>query len=100
MPLDDFILVSSIDNYIELVYLKQGIVDKKIFRYSLSKIMQDNADIAEVFRCHKSYIVNKAQIESVSGNTAGYKLKLKGFDRLIPVSRQWNQSIKNMNFDF
>lgn len=94
--LDSLLFVSSIDNYIEVNYLDNGIQKRSLLRYSLSGIEQDNTDISEIFRCHKGYIVNKRKIESVTGNAAGYKLKLKHFDDLIPVSRQWNKEIKTM----
>ena len=96
VPLDSLIFVSSLDNYIEVNYLDNGIAKRELLRYSLSGIEQDNKNIAGIFRCHKGYIVNKQKIESVTGNAAGFKLKLKGYSDLIPVSRKWNNEIKNM----
>lgn len=37
----------------------------------------------EFFRCHRSYIVNLKNIESIGKDT----VKLAGYDRLVPVSR-------------
>jgi len=98
IALNSFIAVSTIDNYIELQYLNSGVLDKMVLRYSLSKVEKDNEGIDEIFRCHKSFLINKTKIESVSGNAAGYKLKLKDLDTPIPVSRKWNNEIKDMTF--
>jgi len=52
--------------------------------------------VTEIFRCHKSYIVNKVKIDSITGNAAGYKLKLKDYSEYIPISRKWNKKIKEI----
>lgn len=98
IPLNSLILISSMDNYIELTYQEKETTSKCLLRYSLSKVEQDNKEIEEIFRCHKGFIVNKTKIESITGNAAGYKLKLKNLDMLIPVSRKWNKEIKTNAF--
>lgn len=96
LTLDSLIFISSMDNYIAVNYLENGIVDKKLLRYSLSRVEIDNKNIFELFRCHKGYIVNKRKIESISGNAAGYKIKLTDYNGLIPVSRKWNKEIETI----
>lgn len=97
ISLDSLIFISSEENYIEVNYLENGIAKKNLLRYSLSRIEQDNTNITEIFRCHKGFVVNKRKIESISGNAAGYKLKLRDYNDLIPVSRQWNKEMKTIS---
>ena len=85
--------ITSFDNYIDVYYFKNKLVEHKLIRYSLASVEEDNRNIDEIFRCHKSYLVNKLNIESVSGNAAGYKIKLHDCDMLIPVSRKWNKTL-------
>ena len=85
--------ITSFDNYIDVYYFKDKLVEHKLIRYSLASVEEDNRNIDEIFRCHKSYLVNKRKIESVSGNAAGYKIKLHDCDMLVPVSRKWNKNL-------
>ena len=94
--LDSLLFIVSMDNYIEVSLFENGSIIKKLIRYSLLRVEQDNVGIAELFRCHKSYIINKNMIESVVGNAAGYKLKLFNCEKHIPVSRKWKKEIQNI----
>lgn len=85
--------ITSLDNYIDVYYLKNKLVEHKLIRYSLASVEEDNKNRNEIFRCHKSYLVNKSMIQSVSGNAAGYKIKLHDCDTQIPVSRKWNKTL-------
>ncbi len=85
--------ITSFDNYIDVYFCKSNRVEHKLIRYSLSGVEEDNQNRNEILRCHKSYLVNKSKIESVSGNAAGYKLKLQHCDMLIPVSRKLNKTL-------
>ncbi len=94
--LDSLIFICSVDNYIEVFFLVNDIVERRMLRYTLSGVEKDNRGISEIFRCHKSYIINKRKILSITGNAAGYKLILLGYDTPIPVSRKWNKDIASI----
>lgn len=97
VPLDLLLYIRSVDNYIELSYIdEEGIAKKTLLRYSLAGVEADNKEIPELFRCHKSYIVNRQKIESVSGNAAGYKLRIRDQNEFIPVSRKWNKNLESL----
>ncbi len=93
LSLDALLYITSEDNYIKVYFIKNDEILHKLVRYSLSKIEADNRGFSEIIRCHKSYIINKTQIESIFGNSGGYKIKLKNYDTLIPVSRKWNSNL-------
>lgn len=93
LSLDALLYITSEDNYIKVYFIENNEILHKLVRYSLSKIEVDNKGLSKIIRCHKSYIINKNQIESISGNSGGYKIKLKNYDTLIPVSRKWNSNL-------
>jgi len=91
--LEDFRLISSADNYIKLHFLKRGQLTNKVLRSTLKKSGEQFQQYEQVFRCHRTYIVNLSAVEQVSGNAQGFKLRLKGVDDLVPVSRNLNKEL-------
>lgn len=94
LTVSDLIYVQSSDNYVEVHYITKGDSRKKLIRSSLKAVTEQLESYPDLFRCHKSYLVNIKGVKHVSGNAQGYKLKLEGSDKLIPVSRQYNNALK------
>ncbi|PBQ33599.1 hypothetical protein CNR22_18060 [Sphingobacteriaceae bacterium] len=94
LRLQDLIFIQSSDNYVEVHYTDKNQSRKKLLRTSLKAVASDLEKHKELFRCHKSYLVNVARVKHVSGNAQGYKLHLSGTDLLLPVSRQYNAELK------
>lgn len=92
---DQFLYAQAEDNYVAVYYREGGKTHSTLLRSSLKKLEMAFADHPSLFRCHKSYMVNLAQVERLSGNAQGYRLHLKnGVEPSLPVSRKLNQSIK------
>ncbi|WP_234736179.1 LytTR family DNA-binding domain-containing protein [Tellurirhabdus bombi] len=98
----DLLFIESSDNYSTVTYLKNGQPTKLLLRSSLSRLEGQLADQAgseglsmqeAIVRCHRSYIVNLAKIEKVTGNAQGYKLHLLEGQFQIPVARKYNESL-------
>ncbi len=96
LSIDSLLYITTQDNYIDIYYYKNNNIEHKLIRYSLANFEGDNRSNKNVFRCHKSFIVNKGKIESISGNAAGYRIKLFDCNMLIPVSRKWNKSLSTI----
>ena len=96
LSLDSLFYITSADNYINVCYKDAQSIKHKLLRSSLSEITKSFNGQPELLRCHKSYIINKTKIESLTGNAAGYKIKLKSYSELIPVSRNLNKSIQEI----
>lgn len=90
---DALLYIASADNYIEIYYLENGSLKKKLQRNTLKKAEEILAGHPQFFRCHRMYIVNLDKVENVSGNAQGYKLHLQGSPEQIPVSRNLNKTI-------
>ncbi len=85
--------IESADNYAEVVYWENEKKEKKLLRSSLSRI-EEQIHAADIVRCHRSYIVNLHQVESINGNAQGYKLHLKNEVTTIPVARRYGDRVK------
>jgi hypothetical protein len=95
LALEEFLYIRSADNYLEVFYTGRQGRERKVIRNSLKAVSAALTEHPYLFRCHKSYLVNLKKVNHVSGNAQGYKLHLPGLDQPIPVSRQWNEEIKN-----
>lgn len=91
----NFLYAKADDNYVELYYLHEGGKKRKVLRSSLKNVHACLPMHQNYYRCHKSYVINLAQVNHISGNAQGYKFHLKSAEDLIPVSRANNEFVKN-----
>ncbi len=91
-PIDRLYFIKASDNYAEIHYLDDS-MQMDLVRNTLKEISEDLSKYGQMFRCHKSYIVNFDLVTAISGNAQGYKLHLDGYEKTIPVSRQHNNLI-------
>lgn len=85
---DNIWFLESLQNYVNIYYWNGEAIEKKTERSTL-KSCEGLITNTTLLRCHRSYIVNTAKIESISGNAQGLKLKLSDYEILIPVSRSY-----------
>lgn len=90
----NIIAVESIQNYVKLTYLEGHNVHNKTIRATQKSIL-DQLNDPDIIKCHRSYLVNKSMIESISGNSQGLKLKMLHGAVIIPVSRSYLHHFKN-----
>ncbi len=90
----DFLFAAAADNYTNIYYLKDGVVQQVLFRVSVKILAEQAAVAGSIFRCHKSFLVNLQQVTHISGNAQGYKLHLQQNEFTVPVSRSLNAQIK------
>jgi hypothetical protein len=94
LGLDQLYYIKASDNYLEIYYMNEKGMMRTIIRNTLKLIEEEVQPYPNLFRCHKSYLVNMEKVISISGNAQGFKLDL-GIDSIaIPVSRQYNDSIR------
>jgi len=92
--LDQFVLLSSFGNYIEVYYVKNNELTKQLIRNTISNIEKDLKEINSIVRCHRSHMINLQKIDRVKGNLQGYQLFFKVVDMQVPVSRSYTRLIK------
>jgi DNA-binding LytR/AlgR family response regulator len=86
LNLPDLLFIQADDNYATVYWIEKNQFQKKLLRANL-KNLETQLDNAFTIRCHRSFIVNIHAISSVTGNTNGYKLRIKDSDHFIPVAR-------------
>jgi DNA-binding LytR/AlgR family response regulator len=92
LALSDLYYIESADNYSKFVFNQNGKTSSKLIRSSLKRL-EDQFTHSELFRCHRSYIVQLRNVERVTGNSQGYKLHLKDLSEQIPVSRSAGEKL-------
>lgn len=85
----DFLFANSDNNYCTIYYLEKNQVKKELLRISLKNLKEQLSDFDNMIRCHRSYIVNKNNIQNISGNARSLTLSLKNTNAVIPVSRRF-----------
>jgi hypothetical protein len=93
---NDLLYIQSADNYIVIYYFKNQTLSRFLIRNTLKQVEQDLEKYPQIFRCHKSYLVNTQKISSFSGNAQGYKLHFLETDVKIPVSRKLNKKVHQL----
>ncbi len=91
----NLLFITSADNYIEVHYLEGETEKKKLLRGTLKNAREDLRKFTAFYRCHRAWIVNLDRVESVTGNSQGYRLIVKGTNIIIPVSRNLNEELNN-----
>jgi DNA-binding LytR/AlgR family response regulator len=90
----EFLFAQASDNYTAIHYTKNGVAKKVLYRTTIKNVETQTVAIEEIFRCHKSYLVNLNTVTQITGNAQGYKLHLGNYNIEIPVSRNLNTTIK------
>jgi hypothetical protein len=94
MSANDLLYIQAADNYVEVHHHSEGRVERSILRGTLKQMEGQLSGKGNIFRCHKSYLVNLDHVVRVSGNAQGFRLHLAPGDEGVPVSRQHNATIR------
>ncbi len=81
--------IESYQNYIKVGYIDASGNTQESMQRATLKSMQTELENTSVVKCHRSFLVNRDNVLSVSGNAQGLLLDLEGFDKKIPVSRSF-----------
>lgn len=79
--------VEADGNYVIFHMLKEQKREKQILRNSISDIANQLSNEKKIVRTHRAFLVNLGQVTAVTGNSAGYQLKVTETKELIPVAR-------------
>ncbi|MBU2651902.1 MAG: LytTR family transcriptional regulator DNA-binding domain-containing protein [Bacteroidetes bacterium] len=90
----NLLCIRSADNYIEVHYLEDENIKKKLLRNTLTNIETQLKPYPNFIRCHRMCMVNINYIEKLIGNCNSHTLIIKGFNEPLPVSRQFLYKIK------
>ncbi|MEE4196784.1 MAG: LytTR family DNA-binding domain-containing protein [Bacteroidales bacterium] len=85
----NIVVIQSADNYIEIYFLANDTLEKKIIRNTLKDVELQLALHQSIIRCHRTTLVNIRYIDAIHRGYSGYRLKIRKMDEKIPVSRQY-----------
>lgn len=100
LQLHELLFMSAANNYTRIVYWRGDKLQVVLFRATLKKMAESVAAYPQVFRCHKTYLVNLANVTTIKGNSQGCKLYFEYSDEAIPVSRSLTKEIQSRFEDF
>lgn len=92
LPVNSLLFILSSDNYSTIFFQEGEKLKKDLIRSSLIRLEQQ-IRYEYIQRCHRSYIVNLCQVQTVSGNAQGYKLHFDMSVEPVPVSRKYSKAI-------
>lgn len=96
IPIKSILCFEANDNYVVTYYIdKQDKLKKSMERVSLKKIEEIilNLKADNFSRVHKSYLVNRDEVEEIRGKAQAHKVKLNNLEILVPVSRSFQISL-------
>ena len=94
-PANDFLYAEANGNYVNLIYMKEGTSEKRMFRSTMKSIEEKTADIHFIVRCHRAYLVNTLRIKMVTGNAQECLLHMEGCKTPVPVSRHYRHAFRH-----
>ena len=83
---EKIVYVEALGNYLNIFY-RDNEFTKITVRETLSNMEQKLENVKQIYKPHRSYLVNLQDIENVTGDSQGLKVHLKSINKLIPVSR-------------
>jgi hypothetical protein len=91
----NLLFASADDNYIDLCLLvPQAKIQKYTLRTTLKNMETALQNYPHVFRCHRSYLVNLQKVQSITGNSQGYRLTFAQTAEEVPVARNIGKTLK------
>ena len=98
ISVDKLIFIEALGNYINIAYYTNE--NKKItVRETISNVEKKVSNSKIIYKPHRSYLVNLHFIENITGDSQGLKIHLKGFEKIIPVSRNKINEFKKLIVD-
>lgn len=92
----DVLFLEASGNYVEINYLEENKHKVFLIRSSLKRITLQTENFLELFKSHRSFIININNVLQVKGNAQGYQLSMKNTEKTAPVSRSFIKDFKQI----
>ncbi|MDR1356129.1 MAG: LytTR family transcriptional regulator [Tannerellaceae bacterium] len=94
IPASRFLYIEACGNYVKVYYLKNNIATQKMLRATIKQVESRLASHPFIIKCHRAFLVNIETVQQMNGNSQGYRLRLKGSEDEVPVSRAYTSAVK------
>ena len=85
---DRILYIESMGNLLKIHYLSdEAKVTTRVVRNTLKNLAV--LEHPDLYRCHRSFVLNRRMINQINGNSNGYMVKLMHVEDEIPVSRKY-----------
>ena len=95
IPAREFYYIKAAGNYVEICRNRDKGITTEIMRSPIKRLETQLEQHPFIIRCHRAFIINLDHMESVSGDSQGYQVRLKNITAPIPVSRGYIKALKN-----
>jgi hypothetical protein len=96
LQLKDVLCVESDDNYIVLHFTANQQLEKIMLRNTIKKLEVELHPYG-IIRCHRSFMVNPANIARKEKTPKGFNLFIRGFEQLVvPVSKSYTSELEKI----
>jgi len=96
LKLTDLVMIRSANNYIEVYFLENYMLKKRLIRSTLKNTEELLQEYSNIVRCHRTTLVNADHILKLTGQQGTLKLILKDLDVEVTVSRQYLEKVKEV----
>lgn len=94
LRIKDIACIKSAENYIEIYYTEEDVLQKKLIRNTLKNLEHQLKSYSNFIRCHRTCIINVKFIDKLERNLSNHWITIKGYSEQIPVSRQYLLKVK------
>ena len=95
LKLSELLLIKAAENYVEVYYLVEESVQRKLLRTTLSGIEDQLKVYPAIIRCHRNCIINVTHADKLKRTPEGFRLVISGLEDEVSVSRQYLLQVKN-----
>ena len=95
LSINDLLYIEAQKNNVAVNYVKDGKAVSTELHTTLAAVLDDLQAYANIFQCHRSFVVNLNNITSAQGNSNGYQLKLGQCPTIVPVSRTYVPKLRS-----
>jgi LytTr DNA-binding domain len=93
LKINELLYIESADNYVQVVFLKNGKIQKELLRGSMKRFENQLSGFANIARTHRSFIANLNHNTGISGNAQGYRMTIAHSEVIIPIARNYGAAI-------
>ena len=92
---EDLVYLKAEDNYIQVAYVHNNLIRKKLIRNSL-KSAENELQSKEFLRIHRSYLINLRNIDNVKRDRSRLQVQMTHVpDELFPVSSSYQDTLES-----
>jgi LytTr DNA-binding domain len=98
---EKLLFIESVGNYVTVWHLRNAKAHGKTIRNTIKNIEKQLENQENILKVHRAFVINMKYIESVKGNSQGYRLRIKHTDREVNVARNYIKELRKgiLKFD-